>query len=230
MNAAQSTNRFERKFFIPQASVPSVDILIKLQSALFQRLYHERRVNNLYFDTTTLHHYHSHIAGAAVRSKVRVRWYGEMFGTIDSPVLEIKMKSGEVGRKKSFHLPPFTLKDSLDQHTLFTLLDNSSVPAYWKEQLKELRPVLLNSYVRTYWISADHAVRLTEDKEWVSYYAATSSLLQLSTPVRHEGVVMEMKYALADQEKAAVIGAKWPWRLTRNSKYVIGLEEFLSRE
>ncbi|OGY34127.1 MAG: hypothetical protein A3D99_02045 [Candidatus Andersenbacteria bacterium RIFCSPHIGHO2_12_FULL_45_11] len=230
MNAAQSTNRFERKFFVPHVSVPSIEILIKLQPALFRPLYHERRVNNIYFDTIGLDHYTSHVAGAGSRSKVRIRWYGETFGAITHPVLEIKIKEGEVGRKRTFSLPSFDFQHRIDRGLLLNLLSQASIPSYWKGQLKDLFPVLLNSYIRTYWLSADRSVRLTVDKEWISYYALTSSLLQLSSPFRHEGVVMEMKYALGDQDTAAIIGAKWPWRLTRNSKYIIALEEFLSRE
>ena len=229
MNTKGQTDRFERKFFVPTSSISSVDTLIKLHPALFRPLYYERRVNNIYFDTILLEHYSDHVAGVASRSKVRIRWYGETFGMVQHPVLEIKMKQGEVGMKKSFPLLPFNCKSSLHQYILPELLERSSISEYWKERLQELRPVLLNSYLRRYWISFDHSVRLTVDRDWLSYYLATSPNPELLSCVIHEGSILEMKYSVKDQKKASHIASRWPWRLTRNSKYVIALEEFILR-
>lgn len=229
METVLRTDRYERKFFISKDNESSIDILIKIHPALFRPLYYERRVNNLYFDTIDLSNYENHVAGVTNRWKVRIRWYGKTFGKIDHPILEIKMKHGEVGMKKNFPLVPFAIGDTIDQSSLLDLMRKSSLPPYWNALLQDLRPVLLNSYVRTYWISSDDAVRLTVDREWISYPVATSSSLRIISPIKHEGAILEMKYAIRDQKKATAITTKWPWRLTRNSKYVIGLEEFLSR-
>ena len=226
---SEKTDRFEKKFFISRMNASAVDVLIKTHSALFRPLYHERRVNNIYFDTIGLANYEDHVAGAANRWKVRMRWYGETFGEVKDPVLEIKMKYGEVGMKKNFSLPPTFIGDIIDQHALFNLLRQSSVSSYWKSQLQDLRPVLLNSYVRSYWMSADSSVRVTVDKDWTSYFITPSSSLRIASPIVHDGVILEMKYSIQSQDNAASIATKWPWRLTRNSKYVIGMEGFLSR-
>ncbi len=229
MNSSPSTERFERKFYISQNDEYLVDINIKLHPALFHTLHHERRVNNIYFDSIDLGHYESHLAGVAARSKIRVRWYGDTFGTVAHPVLEIKMKNGEVGMKKSFHLTSFSVENCIKQSTLQSLVSKSSLSPYWRALLQDLRPVLLNSYVRTYWISADGEVRLTVDRDWTSYSVSTTSFLRSIPPVTHDGVILEMKYLTRDQKRAAAIASNWPWRLTRNSKYVVGMEKLISQ-
>ena len=92
-----SDYRYERKFFITSLSKYEAVALVKLNSAMFTEIFHHRFVNNIYFDSFRLNNYHENVAGDSRRIKIRVRWYGELFGDIERPVLEIKIRNGLLG-------------------------------------------------------------------------------------------------------------------------------------
>ena len=96
--------RYERKFLIRDLSVQEIETIIKLHPNFFSEIYYQRNVNNIYFDSLELESYQDNVTGSAQRVKTRIRWYGELFGLIEKPVLELKIKSGFLGRKESFHI------------------------------------------------------------------------------------------------------------------------------
>ena len=49
-----NTYRYERKFIIPSLSEQMVEILVKLNPAMFSEIFHRRYVNNIYFDSIDL--------------------------------------------------------------------------------------------------------------------------------------------------------------------------------
>ena len=83
--------RFERKFTIPDSyNLKHVESLIKRNTFLFREVFHERQVNNIYFDTAAYNDYFDNVLGVSDRKKIRIRWYGDTFGAIKKPKLEIK--------------------------------------------------------------------------------------------------------------------------------------------
>ena len=86
--------RYERKFLVDQLDVHQVLALVKLHPAMFYQPYPPRYVNNLYLDTEGLDNYQDNVSGVGDRRKVRLRWYGDLFGDVDRPVLEFKIKRG----------------------------------------------------------------------------------------------------------------------------------------
>ena len=93
------TFRYERKFLVEELMLPQVATLIKGHPRMFYAPYPPRYVNNLYLDTPDMVNYFDNVDGAMQRRKVRVRWYGEPFGEINRPMLEVKVKEGLVGTK-----------------------------------------------------------------------------------------------------------------------------------
>ena len=57
LNKNSDTFRYERKFIISQLDRHHVETLIKNHPAMFSEIFHERSVNNIYFDTHQLKHY-----------------------------------------------------------------------------------------------------------------------------------------------------------------------------
>jgi len=94
--------RYERKFLANSRSGTPAEIGIKLNPAVFSPLYYPRTVNNIYLDSATLRLYFMNLYGATARTKVRIRWYGDLLGLLPSPVLEFKTKHGLLGQKRSF--------------------------------------------------------------------------------------------------------------------------------
>ena len=101
--------RYERKYFITKITGKDIDSIVKLHPAIFSEIFHERSVNNIYFDTPDLNNYFDNIDGNMYRVKSRIRWYGMTFGVIEKPVLELKIKNGLLGRKESYSLDTFKL-------------------------------------------------------------------------------------------------------------------------
>jgi SPX domain protein involved in polyphosphate accumulation len=94
--------RYERKFLVPRNSWDSVESVIKRNPAVFSPLYYPRVINNIYLDTIPLGYYFMNVEGVFDRTKVRIRWYGDLFGPVRKPVLEFKIKAGLLGKKASF--------------------------------------------------------------------------------------------------------------------------------
>ncbi len=99
--------RYERKFLVDRLDQHQVMGLIKRHPAMFCQPYPPRFINNFYLDTAHMVNYRDNVDGAADRRKVRIRWYGELMGQIENPVLEFKIKRGLVGTKKHHPIPGF---------------------------------------------------------------------------------------------------------------------------
>ena len=82
--------RYERKFVIRELDVEGVEQIIKSHPSLFSEIFHERVVNNIYFDSWNMGSYSDNIEGNPQRLKIRIRWYGELFELIKKQVLELK--------------------------------------------------------------------------------------------------------------------------------------------
>jgi hypothetical protein len=224
MHSSPGLGRYERKFLVPPSAWSGVETHIRLNPALFRDIYHPRTINNLYLDSPALDLYFMNVAGNAERVKVRIRWYGELFGPIPQPVLEFKFKNGLLGTKQSFPLPPFQLDDQFTVTTLKTLLDQAVLPASVRRRLPGLKPALVNRYQRKYYQSADRQYRLTWDTglEFFRVRAGRNALFFKAGPCPHQ--VIELKYDHSVWEGAERITSALPFRLSRMSKYVFGLD------
>ena len=101
--------RYETKFTVSQLSFNEIKNIIKSHPAVFKEVYLKRKVNNIYFDNSNLTSFIDNIEGERDRKKVRIRWYGNLFGFSKNPTLEIKFKTGQLGWKKRFRINHFNL-------------------------------------------------------------------------------------------------------------------------
>jgi SPX domain protein involved in polyphosphate accumulation len=213
--------RYERKFAIEAESIKSLYYLVKLQPALFTESFEERRVNSIYFDTDDYSYYQDTAFGKADRHKVRLRWYGNDLETIHDGNIEIKSKSGFVSAKDVFYLGDFATKDLLAHYQTYIdaaeTLDESC-----KLLFRFLRPIILVSYARRYFVSADKNFRITLDYDLCFY--DLRSTFNLQKKVSSDVTVLELKYAYEHDALARTITTLLPNRYSRSSKYRIGLE------
>lgn len=224
-NRLESANlRFERKIQISELTRFEIESIIKHHPAIFREIYPQRYVNNIYFDTVNMSHFLDNIDGVSQRLKVRIRWYGDIFGFIKEPVLELKIKKGLVGSKRKFILKPFYFDKTYNLKMQQELFVNSNLPENIQEDIKSLRITLLNHYLRKYFISSDNKIRLTMDFN-MEYY----KLNQISNSfniknIDRKNTIIELKYSNTDAEIIESITNHLPFRLTKNSKYVTGLK------
>jgi hypothetical protein len=155
--------------------------------------------------------------------KIRLRWYGDFHGPTE-PRLEFKCRHGLEGSKMVFSLPTMDVAASLNHFNRSTPPEFAQLPELTNLRMRNVQPTVANRYRRRYFITADHHLRLTVD--WA---------LQFMDP-RHPGagfktahgcaptLVVELKYDPVHAPIAAEVTNGFPFRLTRCSKYVLGVE------
>lgn len=215
--------RFERKFLISPFSRSQAELIIRLHPAVFSPLYKQRQVNNLYLDTARLSCFHDNIQGNSHRKKYRIRWYGDLFGDVCHPVLEMKMKDGFAGRKLSFPLDTFILDNEFHSGMLKNILCQENLPSWVTNEINDLRPSLLNSYQRKYFLSYDKNFRITVDDHLAYYYVFSWENKFVRKRTISTEVVMELKYNAEHDDWAEQITGRFPFRMTKNSKYINGI-------
>ncbi len=217
--------RYERKFLVEDLMPFQVEALIRQHPRMFRAPYPPRHVNNLYLDTPDMVNYYDNVGGAERRRKVRVRWYGGPFGEIKRPMLEIKVKGGTVGTKHTYTLPTFRLEACFCDRVFQSLLSDSDLPPAVRHTLRGLNVVLFNRYHRHYYATQDGAFRLTLDTQMEFY--KVNGLFEnqfVHRQVNIKDVIVELKYENEQEQQADHVAGFFPFRVTRNSKYVQGIE------
>lgn len=220
----QEPLRYERKYLISDYDFSEVEQFIKFHPACFSEIFQKRKVNNIYFDTLGMNNYHDNLDGQQMREKTRVRWYGHLTGSILSPVLEYKIKNGLLGYKQSFQLAPFTLDTTFNKNDFFDAIRSSNLPVAIMNELFALTPTLLNSYERKYFLSADKKFRITIDHRLDYFHIDYFQNLLINKYCDRRSTVLELKYDAISEEDANKISTFFPFPLTKNSKYLQGLE------
>lgn len=215
--------RYERKFAITALEQKKLSWLLRINPALFTSIYQPRIVNNIYLDTPDRQFYKHNVDGVALRMKVRIRWYGGLVEALEDPQLELKIKSGLAGWKLSYPLRSMLLEEALEKPRLIRHLERVHIPASVLNFVKTLEPTLLNRYHRTYHLSGCKNFRATVDSDL--QYARTNWIMQprLRFAKDEDLQVLELKYLIEQDEQADHITSSFPFRVSRNSKYVRGL-------
>lgn len=218
--------RFERKYFVADLTKREILDLVRLHPALFTEIYHERFVNNIYFDSHEFDSYFAAMDGLAHRVKRRIRWYGNLLGRIEKPVLELKIKDGQVNRKEDHKLTPFALDENYSFNTTGEVFKNSGLPEKLKEELLALQPSLVNRYRRQYFMSANRQYRVTVDTDLEYYRIKSCDNTFLDRWIDRDNVIVELKYANVEDRNADLVSRRFPFRVTKSSKYCMGIERF----
>jgi hypothetical protein len=217
--------RYERKFVVSDIPLTQLESLIKTHPFFFFEIYPARFVNNIYFDSFNLENYFDRISGASNSVKIRIRWYGELFGYIEKPFLEIKTKEALIGDKKRFPLPSFSLGTDFTLKKIQQVFLNSDIPEILKAQLMTMECTLLNHFKRKYFQSVNRDFMLTIDSEITYYGIRTGGNTFLNKSVETSVLVLEIKYPPDKDDIASNITNFLPFRLSRNSKYINGIEK-----
>jgi hypothetical protein len=214
--------RYEKKFYIHNVDISLVELLVKKSNYFFKKSFPDRFVNNIYFDTINLKYFYDNIEGNPSREKYRVRWYDNLVGKVKYPKLEVKIKKGELGYKDTYDLDnyEFCEKNSFDK--VMNIINKTSIGE--KFLLYNLRPTLVNRYLRRYYESIDIKFRITVDSN-LQYYSPSF----FTTPNKNSWsmsneVILEIKYDPENSDAAQAISNTFPFRLTKSSKYIMGLE------
>lgn len=222
--------RYELKFVVDPLRLDHVRHQIRLNPAGFREAYPPRQVNNVYLDTYTLANYEDALAGISNRVKVRYRWYG----TDDFPragTLEIKCKRNNLGWKLMYGAADTPCHKGDSWHLFRKNLIAQLPPEgrLWIESYPQ--PILINRYMREYYVSSDGQVRLTLDTHQRTYnqrYRGTPNIL--SKTLTPDTAVLELKFGVNAYPEAREILRSLPVRLSNHSKYALGLNSLATSE
>jgi len=219
-------SRFERKFVNNSFEINQTERIIKLHPSLFSEIHQRRNINNIYFDSPTLENYYDNSYGKSERSKARIRWYGDLFQKIERPILEIKIKHGQVGNKLSFPLPSFEFNRNFDSAILIDVLQKANLPHDIYNKVSHSIPTLVNRYSRKYFTDFTRDFRITTDTNLCYYKITAGKNIINNKVVDNDNIIIELKYDFELDGKVKFITDNLPFRLTKNSKYVNGIECF----
>ncbi len=215
--------RYEVKYVARASDLHRLLAWVQNTGAGFTEPYPQRQVNNIYFDTFDHFAYAENLSGASARSKVRFRWYGE----VDQPekgTLEVKRRRTGVGWKLSYPVGPLTLA-GVPWATIRQALRRQlpAVAQLWLDANPQA--ILINRYHRRYFQSADQKVRLTVDWNQRVYDERHSGVPNLTRLANlPDTLVVELKFDRRDRPLANRYAQGLPLRLSRNSKYVVGVQ------
>ena len=216
--------RYERKFVSDISHKGKIDILLRMHPFIFNSLFVPRQVNNIYFDTPGMDCYFDNLFGVAQRWKARIRWYGEIGMEIKQPILELKIKHGHLGTKRSWRLNEIQFDGKRpEQDIIKEVLIQSGLPKDVENRLLGMNPVLVNNYQREYFSSFDKRYRITLDDK-LEYRPFPLAFYEKNKVFEEKSkIVLELKYDFENDKEASKITNAIPFRLNKNSKYVIGM-------
>jgi len=223
-NSLLDNFRYERKFLIENTDVLNVEQIILQHPALFSKIFSERWINNIYYDHMSFNNFVDNIDGNMYRKKYRIRWYGNLFGNINDPILELKIKKGLLGNKKSFKLNSFEFRTGIKEEDIRQVLLDSKLEDGIKINIFDQQPVMVNRYKRKYYLSNDKKFRITIDSDQTFYKFNKFNNSFLNNTSNLNDVILELKYDQKDDLSASKITNQFPFRLTKSSKYAKGIE------
>jgi SPX domain protein involved in polyphosphate accumulation len=215
--------RYERKFMARGTNREEIEAMVMLHPSFFRRLHVPRVVNNVYFDDFEFSFFKENVEGDSQRNKVRIRWYGELTDVPAEATLELKSRFNQAGSKDHFSVKDFDLKRLGDQKKVDSWLEEcTSLPKLIRKS-GTLRPTLINSYRRSYFLSADGKYRVTVDDElrFLRPFDTLSGFIVY--PWEDRTNVIELKYAMEDDDRARDVASAFQFRLSKMSKYVAGV-------
>jgi len=206
--------RYERKYKIDHLSKYAVEQAVKLHPASFRKIFPNRQVNNIYFDTIDYQTGLQNIEGVNQRKKYRLRWYGQDLQQINKPRFETKIKHNELGTKQIIQF------ESTELNNLAAITE--AVNQQPKNRHLLLYPSLLNTYQRSYFGTTDGKFRMTVDWD-LQFYPLLHKTAFSQYSQSKESVILELKYEESEDNNAKYIFSYLPFRQTKNSKYVTGI-------
>jgi hypothetical protein len=201
----------------------STEFTILTHPLMFREIYAERKINNIYFDTSNFEKYFASINGLNERDKIRFRWYGDTYENINEANLEYKIKKGELGCKKQYRLNsvPHLKLDDIERHVEQFL--NCELPGTVHTDMKLLQPSLMNSYQRKYYLSICDQFRITLDFNIRSIPLRFVNNFPFENIFEQDVSVLEIKYGDVQKTDSRIAINSLPYNQSRNSKYVNGL-------
>ncbi|MEX1023758.1 MAG: VTC domain-containing protein [Planctomycetota bacterium] len=212
--------RHELKLACDAGAYARVRSALWTDRACLRRLYPERIVQSVYFDTPRGAALAENLAGISHREKWRVRWYGSAATGVGAQ-LEQKVRENALGWKAVVPVAG-ALDVTGERRERFTERVRAGLPKGSAAGLDGLVPAQWLSYRREYAISADRKLRVTLDRDiraWDLRLAPTLTQ-RFPTPIAHI-LILEVKCTPDDYDCARRFANRLPLMIGRSSKFVL---------
>ena len=151
-----------------------------------------------------------------------MRWYGEKYRLIMGK-LEIKSKTGNVGKKTYFQIDNFNFNSKSNFKDIKNEILKNKIPNSLKEYFIKSDPTLFNRYSRRYFLSHDSKIRITIDFRINNYRISNSPINHILFPYNIPHMIMEVKYSSKEDIGENIISSALPFRSSKYSKYINGI-------
>lgn len=213
--------RYELKLASEVHLYEEVRALLRLHSVGLSPIHHPRKVQSLYFDSSTDEALGDNLAGISHREKIRFRWYG--VGTVGvRGRLEKKVRENMQGWKELGEVDGIFNIEGARREELKAEIAAATSPE-WRELLsRDLEIVQWISYEREYLATSDGRVRVTLDRDLKTWDQRFSSRLsrRWRTPTP-DLMILECKVAPEDLHRAEGLLESLPVSVDKCSKFVI---------
>ncbi len=210
--------RYENKFVCSDLYESEILSWVTLSAFCFRKQYPGRLISNIYYDTFEYAAYADNLDGISKRSKLRYRWYGDSLYPCKG-TLELKNRINSYGYKESVKID---ITDNVTSHSsLYKKITNHGNAA-WRTIIQyNSLPIILNRYIRSYFISKCGGIRLTLDQSHEVYDQTLSDNINIThRTATTEYMAIELKYDPSSYEAVTSEIGDIPLRNSRNSKYV----------
>lgn len=127
--------------------------------------------------------------------------------------------------KHTYPLAAFDTDTRFCDRVFQSTLDESLLPPEARLALRGLNVVLFNRYYRHYYATRDGEFRITLDTQMEFYKVNGKFGNQFAhRQCNAQNLVVELKYEVEQEPQANRVAGFFPFRMTRNSKYVEGIE------
>jgi len=208
--------RIELKDVFTRDDLPLIEKSIKLSRFSFYKPYLNRKVNSLYFDDLRYSALEESIEGNSLRTKKRLRWYGDSKNK-NNAVLEFKKKLGTYSWKELYRnyycINPIAQKWS---DFIQPLINDATLP------LKKISdtPTSIVTYDREYYSSFDNNIRVTLDRNIKTYQQTNLLRPNFSFHRKHSSkIILEIKVSVENSGLIREVFRDIPFNPQRFSKY-----------
>tara|TARA_B100000780_G_scaffold135638_1_gene95011 strand:+ start:554 stop:1213 length:660 start_codon:yes stop_codon:yes gene_type:complete len=204
--------RIEKKFVFLPGDKKKIDLL-KIEG-FFKKIYFNRRVNSIYYDTIDLNCLWDNINGYSNRNKYRVRWYDKIQNS--EVFFEKKTKINQTTQKIRVSLGKFKDNESLNNF----LKTNEFINKIFDITTLNLVRVLNVSYDRDYYICTENKLRITFDQKITTHQNSDGKFFKNFVDLNNN--ILEFKYLNENSEyvRNKMYNLNFNVRNQKFSKYV----------
>ena len=204
--------KIEKKFVFLPGDKKKIDLL-KIEG-FFKKIYFNRRVNSIYYDTIDLNCLWDNINGYSNRNKYRVRWYDKIQNS--EVFFEKKTKINQTTQKIRVSLGKFKDNESLNNF----LKTNEFINKIFDMTTLNLVRVLNVSYDRDYYICTENKLRITFDQKITTHQNSDGKFFKNFVDLNNN--ILEFKYLNENSEyvRNKMYNLNFNVRNQKFSKYV----------